>query len=95
MNSPLKPMVRAKEKGTKNIETHLMISSLNLTSEDKLKDTLSAYDQLEAEIKELKSSQLTLLEEISRLTAETANSRSKKLTSRSLIATLMINQKNL
>ena len=34
---------------------------------------MSAYDQLEAEIKELKASQLTLLEEISRLTAETAN----------------------
>ena len=46
--------------------------------QEELKETLTAYDRLEAETTELKENQLHLLEEISQLTLETTDLEAKK-----------------
>ena len=46
--------------------------------QEELKETLTTYDRLEAETKELKENQLHLLEEIGQLTAETTNLETKQ-----------------
>ena len=74
--------LEAKKSELVQIEELLSETQSRLTrGQEELKETLTTYDRLEAETKELKENQLNLLEEIGQLTAETTGLESKTIRS--------------